>query len=138
VHPRYHTPAAAILAMAIFAAVLVLGVTALTETGLLPRERDHFNILTDFAMFGAIIFETMAILSIFIFRRRYPDAERPYRCWGYPVVPVLYVILPIFVLICMFLLQWEESRVGLAFILLGAVVYGIIHWRQSRAIPDQE
>src|SRR5207248_2040956 len=61
----------------------------------LPAGKAAFDILTDFAMFGAVIFETMAVLSIFVFRWRFPKAERPYRCWGYPVTPALYVLLPL-------------------------------------------
>jgi amino acid transporter len=70
-----------------------------------------------------VIFETMAVLSIFVFRRRFPDAERPYRCWGYPVVPALYVVLPAFILVNMFREQLAEARAGVGFIALGAGIY---------------
>ena len=76
--------------------------------------------LTDFAMFGSLTFETLAVLSIFVFRFRRPDAERPYRCPGYPVVPLLYVLLPAFVLTNMadrnsrsrWASAWPSSRWG--------------------------
>jgi amino acid transporter len=120
--------------------VLVLGVTALTtlrlpyqEQPILPPDKDHFDILTDFAMFGAVIFETMAVLSIFVFRRRYPDAPRPYRCFGYPLVPLLYVVLPALILTNMFFNHRGEAGIGLAFIATGAVVYALIRRRQRLA-----
>jgi amino acid transporter len=123
VHPRYHTPALAILVLGAWSVLLVLAVAVLTETGLLARDKSHFDRLTDFAMFGAVIFETMAVLSIFVFRRRRPDAERPYRCWGYPVVPALYVVLPAFILTNMFTSQPFEAISGLGFIAAGVGVY---------------
>jgi amino acid transporter len=136
VHPRYRTPAAAILVLAVWSSLLVLGAAALTRSRLptftlggweidlnVPTDKSVFDILTDFAMFGAVIFETMAVLSIFVFRRTQPDAPRPYRCWGYPVVPLLYVLLPGMVLANMFFKQRAEVFTGTAFILLGMAVY---------------
>jgi amino acid transporter len=74
-------------------------------------------------MFGAVIFETLTITTIFVFRRRRPDAERPYRCLGYPVVPLLYLILPALILGNFFVSQQREAAVGVSFILAGVVVY---------------
>jgi amino acid transporter len=142
VHPRYHTPARAIAVMTGWSCLLVLGVAFLTRTlpylaaqlhfdrlaealGLLEG-KPHFDILTDFAMFGAVIFETLAVATIFVFRRLYPQAERPYRCWGYPVVPLLYMVIPAFILGNMFLHQQLEAGVGVAFIAVGAGVYWLI------------
>ena len=130
VHPRYRTPALAILVMAAWSCLLVVGVAALTRLEVLAPDKDHFNILTDFAMFGAVIFETMAVLSIFIFRYKMPDAPRPYRCWGYPVVPALYVLLPGLILSNY---PRQEALVGIGFIALGAVVY-FVYGRRRRAL----
>ncbi len=114
---------------------LVLAVAALTQFKILPKDKDHFDVLTDFAMFGAVIFETMAVTSIFVFRRRYPNAERPYRCIGYPVVPALYVLFPALVLGNMFINQRTEAVAGVAFIALGTGVYLLIERQRTRAIP---
>jgi amino acid transporter len=122
-HARYHTPALAIWVLAGWAALLILTVALLTHLGKLDKEKSHFDMLTDFAMFGAVIFETMAVVSIFVFRWRLPNVERPYRCWGYPVVPALYVVLPAFVLVNMFARQTIEALSGLGFIAAGVAVY---------------
>jgi amino acid transporter len=129
VHAHYRTPAVAILVMAAWASVLVLGVAALADlarrhpaTAWLAA-KDHFDVLTNFAMFGSVTFETAAVLSIFVFRRRYPDAPRPYRCWGYPVVPALYVLLPALILGNMFVHQPVEAVGGVAFLAGGVLVY---------------
>jgi amino acid transporter len=126
IHPRYRTPALAILAMGGWAALQVVAVALLTRWGWLEEGKSHFDVLTDFAMFGALTFETMAVLAIFVFRRRLPAADRPYRCPGYPVVPALYVLLPGFVLTNMFVSQPREAGAALGFIALGAMVYGIL------------
>ncbi len=128
VHARYHTPAAAILVLASWAVMLVVGLGLLTQTGVLAAGDDHFDLLTNFAMFGAVIFETMAVLAIFVFRRRQPEAERPYRCWGYPVVPIVSTLLPALILVSMFLdsAQRGRSLVGLAFIAAGVPVYLVV------------
>jgi amino acid transporter len=126
VHPRYHTPALAIMVLAAWSSLLVLGVAGLTQMAWLKEGKSPFDVLTDFAMFGVIIFETLAVVSIFVFRRTRPDTERPYRCWGYPVVPALYVFLPLFVLVNMFVDQPHEAIAGVVFINLGAFVYKML------------
>ena len=74
-------------------------------------------------MFGAVIFETLAVATIFVFRRRHPELERPYRCWGYPLVPGLYVVLLALVAVNMFVKQTTEAVVGVGFMAVCAIVY---------------
>ena len=126
IHARYRTPAVAIAVLAAWSSLQIIAVAFLTWIGWLEESKSHFDRLTDFAMFGAVIFETLAVVSIFVFRRLYPDAERPYRCPGYPYVPAFYVILPAFVLVNMFWHQLVEALAGLAFIALGMAVYGVL------------
>src|SRR5438132_2248662 len=136
VHPRFRTPALAILVLAVWSVMLALAGALLTFYRLpvldlgfrsfdlnLPPGKPLFDVMTDFAMFGAIIFETLAVTTIFVFRRRLPQVERPYRCPGYPMVPLLYLILPAFILTNMFRNQLTESMAGLGFIGIGAAVY---------------
>jgi amino acid transporter len=125
IHPRWRTPAAAIAVYAIWACLQVLTVALLTEHGHLDPTKAHFDILTDFAMFGAIIFETLAVLALFRFRKLLPDAPRSYRCPGYPIVPALYIIVPAFVVINTLWYKPAEAQTGLGFIALGALVYTI-------------
>lgn len=149
VHPRYHTPALAILVMGGWAAVLVLAGAALTRYGLPvfdvggfsidlnpPEGKPLFDILTDFAMFGAVTFETLAVASIFVFRHRQPDMDRPYRCPGYPFVPLLYVLIMALVLANTFVHQRIESLIGMGFIIVGAGVYAQI--QRKLALPPAD
>jgi basic amino acid/polyamine antiporter, APA family len=137
VHPRYHTPAKAIIVLAGWAVLLVLGEGVLTVAGVLEAGKSAFDKLTDFAMFGAVIFETMAVVSVFVFRYTMPDAERPYRCLGYPVVPALYVVLPTYVLVNMFINrdQRVEALVGVGFILAGVMTYYVLGLGRTGAEP---
>lgn len=145
VHPRFRTPAAAIATLAGWAGVLVLGAAALTRYPLpvfslgrlaldlnVPRGKSLFDVLTTFAMFGAVLFETLAVATIFAFRRQQPHAERAYRCVGYPAVPVLYVVLMAIVLVNMFIMQRAEAVIGLGFIALGAAAYGLVRRGSGR------
>jgi amino acid transporter len=136
VHPRFRTPAPAIVALAVWSAVLVLAAAALAryrvpalDVGVVtldlnvPPDKPLFDLMTDFAMFGAVVFETLAVATIFVFRRRLPDVERPYRCWGYPVVPAVYVAALSGVLVSMFLNQRAEALAGVLFVAAGVAVY---------------
>jgi basic amino acid/polyamine antiporter, APA family len=139
VHPRFHTPAVAIVVLTVWSVLLVVGAAVLTEFNLLldPKE-SHFDLMTNFAMFGALIFETLAVLSIVVFRKRYPDAERPYRCVGYPVVPALYILFPLYVLVSVFLASPGKALVGVGFILLGAAVYYLLGLNGTpRPMPER-
>ncbi|HTU19756.1 MAG TPA: amino acid permease [Gemmataceae bacterium] len=126
VHARYRTPALAIGVLAGWSSLQIVILAFLTWVGWLEESKSHFDRLTEFAMFGAVIFETLAVVSIFVFRRRRPNVERPYRCPGYPLVPALYVLLPAFVLVNMFRQETVEALAGVGFIALGAVVYGVL------------
>ncbi|QDU21431.1 APC family permease [Urbifossiella limnaea] len=140
-HPSFGTPALAIGVLAGWSCLTVLGVGALTQYRLpvvlgldlnLPANKAPFDVVTDFAMFGAVAFETLAVASIFVFRYRLPTADRPYRCWGYPVVPAVYCLLMAAVLANMFMTpeQRSEARIGLGFMGVGVGVYLLAYrWR---------
>ncbi|MGL4553058.1 MAG: APC family permease [Gemmataceae bacterium] len=139
-HATYRTPALATVVMTGWACLLVLGVGALTQYRLpliplgfrdldinVPAGKSPFDIMTDFVIFGSVTFETAAVGTIFMFRRRIPVTadNRPYRCWGYPVVPALYIAIMAAVLANMFIApeQRTEAFVGMGFIATGAITY---------------
>ena len=99
-----------------------------------PAGKPLYDVVTDFAMFGAVTFETLVIAALFIFHRNYPVESNalPYRCPGYPLVPALYVLIMGRVLLNMFLTpdQRTEALVGVAFILVGALVYAGVYARR--------
>lgn len=122
IHPVWRTPAAAIAVLVAWSIILVIGV------GVFASGKGPFDQLTDFAMFGAVIFETMAVLAVFRLRAKMPHVERVYRCPGYPYLPALYAVVPVLILVNM-LSKWSsaiEAMVGLGFIGLGVVVYYVL------------
>lgn len=82
-----------------------------------------FDTLTDYVIFGSWIFYALTTASIFVFRIKYPDAERPYKAFGYPVVPVLFVLVAGWLLVSTVMSNPTNSLVGLFLILLGLPVY---------------
>ena len=82
-----------------------------------------FDTLTDYVIFGSWIFYGLVTSSIFIFRRKYPNAERPYRAWGYPLVPVVFLLVTGWLLINTIMTSPESSLVGIGLIILGLPVY---------------
>jgi basic amino acid/polyamine antiporter, APA family len=147
-HANYQTPALAIVVMSGWSCLLVLCVGALTQYKLpviplgfaeldlnVPEGKSPFDIMTDFVIFGSVTFETLAVATIFMFRRRIPvtPENRPYKCWGYPFVPALYIAIMGAVLVNMFASpeQRTEAQVGAGFIASGAVVYALFYRKRG-------
>jgi APA family basic amino acid/polyamine antiporter len=80
VSPRTHVPTGALIVQAVWACILVVAFSS------------SFDTLTDYAIFGLWIFYGLVTAAVFILRRKMPEADRPYRAWGYPVVPVLFLL----------------------------------------------
>jgi basic amino acid/polyamine antiporter, APA family len=109
VHPRYRTPHVAVLATTIWSIVLTLSGT--------------YEQLFTYVMFSSILFSVAAGLALFLLRRTRPDHPRPYRAWGYPVVPALFVLgAAAFVLNTLFE-KPAESIAGLGLVAAGVPVY---------------
>jgi amino acid transporter len=138
-HPRFHTPARAILSMAAWACLLVLAVAALVDRlGLPPRA--PFDVLSDLAIFGAVPFETLAVSTIFVFRRRGRQSEQAFRCPGYPVVPVIYIGVMALVFVSMFFEKMGVTLAGLGIVTAGLGVYWLVLRRggtRNQAPPGQ-
>jgi len=136
IHAHFGTPALAILVLAGWAAGLILGVALLTEVNVLPADKPHFDHLTDFAMFGATIFETLAVATIFVFRRREPDTPRSYRCPGYPWVPIIFVAVHVAVVINIFVGDTITALIGVGFMGVGAMIYGAFLRPPAAPVPS--
>lgn len=110
VHPRFHTPSLAIVVQAVMAIILLLGGGAF---------KDFFSL----AIFAEWLFYMIAASTIFIFRRREPDAARPYRTWGYPAVPALFILAAAVLLYYTFTENLKNSLIGSLVILAGVPLY---------------
>jgi len=113
-HPRFHTPAFATGVQAIWMSLLCLS--------------GRYDQLYTYATFAVILAYTATGISLFVFRRRLPGAPRPYRCWGYPVVPLLFVLSSAALAVNTVREQPKETLAGAVILLLGVPVY---FWRRS-------
>ncbi|HEX8501158.1 MAG TPA: amino acid permease [Pyrinomonadaceae bacterium] len=123
VSEKTRVPARAVLAQGLWACALVL---------ILQR----FDKLTDYVVFGSYIFYGLVTASIFVFRRRQPHAERPYKAWGYPVVPALFLLVTGFLLVNTFWAAPTEAVMGLLLIGLGFPVYYLFFRGRPAVAPE--
>ena len=119
VSPRTHVPIRSLVVQGIWACVIALS--------------GEYDTLTDYAIFALTMFYALVAASIFIFRRREPDAERPYRTWGYPIVPILFLIVSSWLIFETIKNNPGRSGIGLFLILLGLPVYWIIEGRRKKS-----
>jgi amino acid transporter len=115
VHPRYRTPYASI----VLCALLGVGYVSINS----------FKELTDKFILGIWPFYALAVGAVFLLRRKYPDVERPYRTWGYPVVPIVFLAASVAMLLNALFKQPVSTGIGFLIILLGIPVY---YFRESR------
>jgi APA family basic amino acid/polyamine antiporter len=117
---RTHVPIGALVVQGIWASILALS--------------GSFDTLTNYVIFGSWIFYGLTTSAVFVFRRTMPDADRPYRAWGYPVVPILFLIVTAGLLVNTLWATPKEALIGLVLILLGFPVYW--YWaRHNRLGP---
>ena len=113
VHPRFGTPALAIVASSVWAMIL-----AATGT---------FEQLLTYVVFSGWLFYALGGLAIFVYRRRQPDLPRPFRTPGYPLTPLLFVASAVAIVLNTIVSQPGRAAVGLGLVLLGVPAYLI--WR---------
>ena len=117
VHPRFHTPSVAIVVQAGLAILLLL-------------LGGNFRQLFSLAIFAEWLFYMIAGSTVFVFRIREPGAARPYRMWGYPLVPILFVITSAALLYYTFTENLRNSALGLAVILAGVPTFAYFSSRR--------
>ncbi len=122
VHPRFGTPAFAILLQCLWA-----GALALTGT---------YEQLFTYVVFVTLTFWIAAVAAVFVLRRRRPDMPRPYRTPGYPVVPAVFIAATAAILINTLFARPVESLAGLGLTLLGIPVY--YYWRNRSGVGGNE
>jgi APA family basic amino acid/polyamine antiporter len=117
VHPKFLTPYVAIIAVVAWASLLCLTGT--------------FEQLFTYVVFGLWIFFGLTVTAVFILRKKRPDLPRPYRTWGYPVTPALFVLAALFISVNSLINTFWNSFAGLGIIALGLPAYFFWRW-QSR------
>jgi APA family basic amino acid/polyamine antiporter len=146
VHRRFQTPANAIVVQTVWSIVLIViayawsapvaasseaaptqtsasGTTALSVIPTPARPEDAFDALTDFVIFGGSIFYAMAVAAVFVLRRKRPELARPYRTWGYPITPIIYLLAFGGALVSMLVDKWDKSLAGSVLIIAGVAAF---------------
>ena len=119
---RHNVPGNSLLWQGIWASVLVLSGT--------------FDQLTDMLIFAVYIFYGATAMGVFILRRRMPDAHRPYKVWGYPVVPAIFVLFCVGLFCNTIITRPREAAIGLILILMGIPVYFLLRKKFSKNQAD--
>lgn len=113
-------PAAALIFQAVWASLLCLSGT--------------YGQLLDYVVFAVLLFYILTIGGVFILRRRHPNAERPYKTFGYPYLPILYIILASTICVILLLYKPEFTWPGLIIVLLGIPVFYGWNYLQKKRI----
>ena len=109
IHPRFATPAVALVAQCVWACVLVFS--------------GSFDQLTDMLIFVSWIFYALAAAGVFVLRRKLPDQHRPYRVWGYPFVPAVFVVFASAYVVVTLMGNVRDTALGLLLVALGLPLY---------------
>lgn len=117
--PRTHVPIRALVAQGLWSGVLALS--------------GSYDTLTDYAVFALWIFYGLTTASVFVFRRRMPDAERPYKTPGYPVIPVIFLLVTGSLLVNTLWTAKDQLVEGAGLILNGEIAHGL--WTAVNAPP---
>ncbi|MGA8102389.1 MAG: amino acid permease [Candidatus Acidiferrales bacterium] len=112
---RHHAPAAALIVQGIWASVLCLSGT--------------YGQLLDFLIFAVLIFYILTLGGLFVLRVKRPDLPRPYRAFGYPVLPLIYIAMAVFIEVQLLRYKPQYTWPGLIIVILGVPVYWIWKWR---------
>jgi APA family basic amino acid/polyamine antiporter len=119
-HPKYRTPAVSLMVQMVWVCILCAS--------------GSYGQLLDYVVFAVLVFYILTIAGLFVLRFKRPNAERPYRAIGYPVLPAIYIVMAIFIDIVLLLYKPQYTWPGLMIVLLGIPVYYL--WRSRRTAPD--
>jgi len=115
-HSKYRTPTIALIIQGIWAIILTLSGT--------------YNALLTYTAFASLLFNAMTVIGLFILRSKFADVPRPYRCNGYPVIPLLYILVAIFFIIYIIIGDPKSSIAGLLIIFAGVPAYFL--WKRNK------
>ena len=113
---RTHVPVGSLLVQALWAGALALS--------------GSFDALSNYSIFALWIFYGLTTATVFVFRKRHPELERPYRAWGYPIVPLLFLLVAGALLVNTLITSPKQSITGLGLIALGLPVY--YYWHREK------
>jgi basic amino acid/polyamine antiporter, APA family len=108
-HPKYKTPVASLLVQAVWTCILCLS--------------GSYSQLLDYIIFAVLVFYILTIGGLFVLRWKRPEAERPYRAIGYPILPAVYIVFAVFIDVVLLRYKPQFTWPGLIIVLIGIPVY---------------
>ena len=130
---RYHVPAMALIAQSIWAALLTLPRTVTTNAA--TQKVAYGNIYTqllEYIVSADLVFYVLMVAAVMVLRRTAREADRPYRTWGYPVVPIVSMVLAVLLTVDLAFLAPETSGIGILIVLSGVPIYFL--WGKARPV----
>lgn len=113
IHPKFGTPHVSLVVQGIWSCVLVLS--------------GSFDTITDYVIFAAWLFYMLGAAGVFVLRKKMPEVDRPYKVWGYPVVPAIFVVFSLLFLINSIISDSQDAAMGTILILSGLPIY--FYWK---------
>ena len=128
---RQSVPAVALIVQGIWAALLTLPRTVNTnpQTGAVTYGNVYTQLL-EYIISADLIFYALMVAAVIVMRRKAPEVERPYRTWGYPLVPLIYIVLAVLIVLDLAFLAPSTSGIGYLLVLTGIPVYFV--WRKKQ------
>lgn len=130
---RADVPGAALIMQAVWSAVLLSVRTYDRTTG---TYGNLYNNLLDYIISAALIFYILTIAGVFRLRKIRPDADRPYRAFGYPGVPLFYIVCAVFILAVLFIYRTATTIPGVIIVVIGVPVYFGFKYQAKREHPE--
>jgi len=119
-HPRYKTPWISLMVQMVWTCILCIS--------------GSYGQLLDYIIFAVLVFYILTMIGLFVLRRTQPDAERPYRALGYPVLPAIYILMALFIDVVLLLYKPQYTWPGLIIVLLGIPVFFL--WSRANAVGE--
>jgi len=126
-------PGTALVYQGIWIAILILLRTRHVDAAGGVTYGNLYSDLLDYVVFSVLIFYVLTIAGIFVLRAKQPEAERPYRAFGYPIVPLLYIVSALAIMFVLLLYKTQTAWPGLVIVLLGVPVY-VLWSRQAKQV----
>ncbi|MCE1189227.1 MAG: amino acid permease [Ignavibacteria bacterium] len=124
VHPRFATPHVSLLVQGVWSAVLVLSGT--------------FDTITDYVIFAAWLFYMLGALGVIVLRYKMPNAIRPYKVWGYPFTPIIFVVFSFMFLLNSIISNTQNAMMGTMLIASGLPLYFYLQYRKKKMANTEE
>ncbi len=122
-------PGTALVYQGIWISILILLRTRTPDGGY----GNLYNDLLNYVVFAVLLFYVLTTVGIFVLRRTRPDAERPYKAFGYPIVPLLYIVAATGIMVVLLLYQTQTAGAGMGIVLIGLPVYWLWSRRASKS-----